>query len=181
MDRGGDGGVPIRPVEPTCRSTRCSPEYLSKIVFALELVGRDRPAAEAVRAKELATLRLEPWEVAAARRDHGGPVAAKVRSPASVTACGSTGQRSECARRGGARDRPPPEGLRPTRRPPRAGNQSLQRAAEIERRFQWFIDDALYRGDTEFLLDLYRSSFRLLRAYSGLWLVHNERGGTSPF
>ena len=61
------------------------------------------------------------------------------------------------------------------------GSQSLQRAGEMERRFQWFIDDALYRGDTEFLLHLYRSRFRLLRAYSGLWLVHNERGGISPF
>jgi hypothetical protein len=59
--------------------------------------------------------------------------------------------------------------------------QSLQRAAEVERRFQWFIDDALYRGDTELLEPLYRSRFRLLRAYSGLWLIHNERGGTSPF
>jgi hypothetical protein len=59
--------------------------------------------------------------------------------------------------------------------------QSLQRATELERRFQWFIDDALYRGDTKPLEGLYRSRFRLLRAHSGLWLIHNERGGTSPY
>jgi hypothetical protein len=60
-------------------------------------------------------------------------------------------------------------------------SQSLQRASEIERRFAWVVDDALYRGDTEFLEPLYRCRFRLLRAYSGLWLIHNDRGGISPF
>jgi hypothetical protein len=59
--------------------------------------------------------------------------------------------------------------------------QTLQRAAEMERRFHWFIDDALYRGDTENLDPLHRTRFRLLRAYSGLWLLHNEHGGTPPF
>ena len=60
------------------------------------------------------------------------------------------------------------------------GSQSLQRAAELERRFVWFIEDALYRGDTEHLEHLHRSRFRHLRAYAELWLVHNERGGISP-
>jgi hypothetical protein len=61
------------------------------------------------------------------------------------------------------------------------GSQSLQRASEIDRRFGWLVDDALYRGDTNDLEQLYRCRFRLLRAYSGLWLIHNERGGISPF
>ena len=58
---------------------------------------------------------------------------------------------------------------------------SLQRAAELDRRFQWFIEDALYRGSTESLEALFRSRMRLVRAYSGLWLIHNDSGGVSPF
>ncbi len=39
---------------------------------------------------------------------------------------------------------------------------SLDRAREVERRFLWFIDDMLYRADTESLEQIYRSRFRFL-------------------
>jgi hypothetical protein len=157
-------------------------EYLSKIMFVLELVGRDHPADEVVNAKELATLRLEPWEVQAGQR------IMEQRSAAGTLA----GERDRLFVNGAALrvrmdeeareiDRLQKRGSEKLLESLERGGQSLQRAAELERRFQWFIDDALYRGDTEFLLHLYRSRFRLLRAYSGLWLIHNERGGISPF
>ncbi|MBI5280328.1 MAG: hypothetical protein HY858_01510 [Candidatus Solibacter usitatus] len=177
----GDEHVPHQietnlPVDPLLS------EYLSKIVFALELVGRDKDPAEAVRAKELATLRLEPLEVAACRRVMEG----QSREGA------LTGQRDRLLLHAAALRVRLDEEAREIDRLHRRGSerlpdlieratQSLQRAAEMERRFQWFIDDALYRGDTEHLEPMYRSRFRLLRAYSGLWLIHNERGGTSPF
>jgi hypothetical protein len=43
-------------------------ESLSKIIFALELVGRDTPAAQAAQAKELRALRVEVWEIEACQR-----------------------------------------------------------------------------------------------------------------
>jgi hypothetical protein len=183
VEAGADGGEPMAhqietnlPVDPLLS------EYLSKIVFALELVGRDKEPAEAARAKELATLRLEPWEVAAARRVMDG----QSREGALI------GERDRLLLHAAALRVRLDEEAREIDRLQRRGSerlgdlleratQSLQRAAEVERRFQWFIDDALYRGDTELLEPLYRSRFRLLRAYSGLWLIHNERGGTSPF
>ena len=58
--------------------------------------------------------------------------------------------------------------------------RSLERAREVDHRFQWFIDDLLYSGDTERLEQLYRSRFRFLRSYSGLWLDHQARGGLTP-
>ena len=58
--------------------------------------------------------------------------------------------------------------------------QSLERAREVDRRFQWFIDDVLFRGDTEKLEQIYRSRFRFLHAYSGLWLSHQRTGGLTP-
>ncbi len=157
-------------------------EYLSKIMFVLELVGRDHTPDELVNAKEMVTLRLEPWEAAAGQRIMEG------RSAGSTLA----GERDRLFLSGAALrvrmdeeareiDRLQKRGSERLQEVLERGGQSLQRAAEVERRIQWFIDDALYRGDTEFLLHLYRSRFRLLRAYSGLWLIHNERGGISPF
>jgi hypothetical protein len=58
--------------------------------------------------------------------------------------------------------------------------QSLERARDTDRRFQWFIDDMLFRGDTQQLESVYRSRFRFLHAYSGLWLVHQRSGGLTP-
>ena len=157
-------------------------EYLSKIVFALELVGRDRPAAEVVRAKELVTLRLEPWEVEACqallRRRTAAGTLADERARLLVQAAALRVRMDEEA---GEIDRLHKQGSEHLADLLERASQSLQRAAELERRFDWFIDDALYRGDTEHMEQLHRSRFRLLHAYSGLWLIHNERGGISPF
>lgn len=157
-------------------------EYVSKIVFALELIGRDRAPAEIVRARELATLRLEPWEVEACLKVVDG-----------VAVSGSLdGERARHLLLAAALRIRMDEEAREIDRLQRLGSdhlpdllerasQSLQRAADVERRFAWFVDDALYRGETDNLEAIYRSRFRLMRAYSGLWLIHNERGGISPF
>ncbi|MGV8040978.1 MAG: hypothetical protein AB2L07_13175 [Thermoanaerobaculaceae bacterium] len=178
--------VPIEEVsEPAIVGLSVDPliqEYLSKIVFALELVGRDRPAAEAVRAKELVALRLEAAEVAACRALQSS------RSEAGTL----VDERNRLLAQSAALRIRMDEEVREIDRLQRLSSehltdllervtQSLQRAAELERRFGWFIDDALYRGDTAHLEQLYRCRFRLVNAYSALWLVHNERGGVSPF
>lgn len=157
-------------------------EYSSKISFAVELAGLDRPAHEVIHTNELASLRLEPWEVEACRRSLTGNV-----RPGTLLA-----ERDRLLLDAAALRVRMDEEAREIDRLQRRGSdrlgdlleratQSLQRATELERRFQWFIDDALYRGDTKPLEGLYRSRFRLLRAHSGLWLIHNERGGISPY
>ena len=157
-------------------------DYINKIVFTLELAGADRSPEETAAAKEAATLRLEPSEVEACQSLTLG------RSQSGTLA----GQRDLLFLQGAAlRVRLDEEAKEIDRLQRRSSDrlaelleratQSLQRAAEMERRFQWFIEDALYRGETEYLEALFRSRFRLLRAYSGLWLIHNARGGLSPF
>ncbi len=157
-------------------------EYFSKIIYALELVGADRPAAELVHARELATLHLEPWEVdsclhVSRRRDAANSLDDQ-RHQLFFQAAALRIRMDEEAREVIRLDRRGSEKLHDILD---GATQSLQRAADLDRRFQWFIEDALYRGDTEHLEKLYRSRFRLLRAYSGVWLIHNERGGISPF
>ena len=38
----------------------------------------------------------------------------------------------------------------------------------------------LFRGDTHKLDQVYRSRFRFLNVYSGLWLDHQQHGGLTP-
>jgi hypothetical protein len=172
----------VQPLSAGLRTDPLLQEYVSKIMFALELVGNERAADEAVTAKELGHLRLEPFEVEACRELLDGRAA-----PGSVP-----GERAKHVLQAAAlRIRLDDEAReidrlqkRGSDRFPEAlerASQSLQRAAEFDRRFGWLIEDALYRGDTEHLEKLYRCRFRLLRAYSGLWLIHNERGGISPY
>jgi hypothetical protein len=175
------GQVAASPMSPL-QADGLLQEYVSKMVFALELVGDDSSAADAVRAKELATLRLEPCEVEAIRRllDTGATLGSldHERARLLVQAAALRIRMDDEAREIDRLQRRGSEHLAETLE---HASQSLQRASEIERRFGWVVDDALYRGDTEFLEPLYRCRFRLLRAYSGLWLIHNDRGGISPF
>jgi hypothetical protein len=146
------------------------------------MAGRDRDPVATAQAKELASLRLEPCEIAAFRRVVDG------QSPAGTL----IGERDRLYLQTAAlRVRIDEEAREIDRLRSRdrdrlelfleRASQTLQRAAEMERRFHWFIDDALYRSDTENFDPLHRTRFRLLRAYSGLWLLHNELGGTPPF
>lgn len=157
-------------------------EVLHRIMFALEMVVWDRSPEQAVHAPELVDLHLEPWEIESYRSlvEEDVPTGTTewelqaffVRSAA--LRIKMDGERAEIQR------------LTPTESDERVfqilerSGQSLERAREVDHRFQWFIDDLLYSGDTERLEQLYRSRFRFLHSYSGLWLDHQARGGLTP-
>ncbi len=157
-------------------------EFLSKILFALELAGKDRAPGELAQAREVVALRLEPWEVEAclalaSGRVRDGDIASE-RKKLFALAAALRIKADEEAREIDRLSKRSSERLAELLE---QATQTLQRASEMDRRFAWLIEDALYRGETEHLERLYRSRFRLLRAYSGLWLIHNDRGGVSPF
>lgn len=157
-------------------------EYLSKILFALELAGKDRPPGELAQSREMVALRLEPWEVEACTQWANGQVKegdiAGERTKLFALAAALRIKADEEAREIDRLSKRNSERLAELLE---QATQTLQRASEMDRRFSWLIEDALYRGETEHLERLYRSRFRLMRAYSGLWLIHNDRGGVSPF
>ncbi len=157
-------------------------ETLHKIMFALELAAWDHEPEQAAQAKELHNLRLEPWEVAAYRKLAEREVAEGTLAwelqrfylTAAALRVKMEEETAEIARlnQGNSADR-----LMETLE--RAA-QSLERARDVDRRFQWFIDDHLYRSDTQGLEQLYRSRFRFLHAYAALWLDHEASGGVTP-
>jgi len=157
-------------------------EYLSKIHFALELAGRDRSPSEAIHAREVVALRLEPWEVEAARQlVEGDAPAGSLAGEQGRLLLQAAALRIRMDEEAREIDRLHRSGSEHLPEILEAAAQSLQRAAELDRRFGWLFEDALFRGETEALEKLHRSRFRLLRAYSGLWLIHNDRGGISPY
>jgi hypothetical protein len=157
-------------------------ETLHKIMFALEMIVWDRLPTQITDAPEIRNLKLEPREIETYRRlaegkvEKGSPqweldrfflVSAALRVKMEE-------ETNEITR------------LESANNPDRLyeilehSAQSLERARDTDRRFQWFIDDMLFRGDTQELEYIYRSRFRFLHAYSGLWLVHQRSGGLTP-
>jgi len=157
-------------------------EFIHKIMFALELVVWDHTPEQAVRGKELHHLRLEPWEVDAYRRLASDSSArGTVHWELNVFFLSSAALRvrmeeefEEIARLSGANNSDRLSELL------ERSAQSLERAREFDRRFHWFIEDMLYRGETEKLEQIYRSHFRFLNAFSRLWLDHQASGGITP-
>jgi hypothetical protein len=54
--------------------------------------------------------------------------------------------------------------------------QSLDSGKELDEHFNDFVHEAVYYSNPRILHQLYRSRFRLLRGFSGLWLIY-DRGG----
>jgi hypothetical protein len=168
--------VDLLPADPLLNET------LHKIVFALELVVWDRDPEQAVQSSEIHRLQLEPWEVDSYR------VLVQESVPSGTLEwhlhlffLTSAALRVRMQEESGEIER-----LRSTGRSDRLvemlerSSQSLERAREVERRFDWFVDDMLYRGATSRLEEVFRSRFRFLHAYSTLWLGHQDQGGITP-
>ena len=157
-------------------------EAMHKIMFALEMVVWDRPPAQVAVAPEIRNLKLEAWEAESYRKlaedavEKGtaewelirfflSSAALRVKMEeeaaeiARLESTASTGRLSDVLDQSA---------------------QSLERARDTDHRFQWFVDDMLFRGDTHKLEQVYRSRFRFLHAYSGLWLDHQRCGGMTP-
>jgi len=157
-------------------------EVFHKIMFALEMVVWDRSPEQVVHAPELVALQLEPWEVTSYRQ----LVEQGVQTGTTAWELEVFFLRSAALRIKMDEERAQIENISPIESEERVfellekSAQSLERAREMDHRFQWFIDDLLYGGETEKLEQLYRSRFRFMHSYSGLWLEHQGRGGLTP-
>jgi hypothetical protein len=157
-------------------------ESLHKIMFAIEMVAWDRSPDRVIQAPELHNLNLEAWEVESYR----SLVQREVQEGTTRWNLHVFFLRSTALRVKMEEERDEIHDLDPSNDDERAfevlerSAQSLERAREMDRRFQWFIDDVLYSGDTEQLEQLFRSRFRFLNAYSALWLEHQAHGGLTP-
>ncbi len=157
-------------------------ETLHKIMFALEMIVWDRLPTQITSAPEIHNLNLEPREIEIYRRLAEGNVEKthpeweldRFILTSAALRVKMEEETNEITRLDDANN---PDRLYEVLE---HSAQSLERARDSDRRFQWFIDDMLFRGETQQLEDIYRSRFRFLHAYSGLWLAHQRSGGLTP-
>ena len=50
-----------------------------------------------------------------------------------------------------------------------------RRAKELDEEFNTLLHEAVYYSNARILHQLYRSRFRLLRGFSGLWLIYDPK------
>ncbi len=155
---------------------------LHKILFGLELVSWEHGIDQASSAKELLHLKLEAWEAATYRkmmemRGQIGTLPWELQAFFLTSAALRVKMEEELSEIGRLRDAGHADKVLEVLE---QSAQSLERAREVDRRFRWFIDDMLFQGDTELLEQVYRSHFRFLNVFSGLWLEHQSSGGVAP-
>ncbi len=155
---------------------------LHKIIFGLELVSWEHGIDQASTAKELHHLKLEPWEAATYRkmiemRNQVGTLPWELQAFFLTSAALRVKMEEELSEIGRLKDAGHADKVLEVLE---HSAQSLERAREVDRRFRWFIDDMLFQGDTELLEQVYRSHFRFLNVFSGLWLEHQSSGGVAP-
>jgi hypothetical protein len=151
-------------------------------MFALELVVWDRLPGQVAQAPEIRRLGLESWEIDSYRLLSEDSLEqgtaewelARFSLASAALRVKMDEEREEISRLEAAQN---PDRLYQLLE---RSAQSLERARDVERRFQWFIDDMLFRGDTDKLENVYGSRFRFLHSYSGLWLAHQRSGGLTP-
>jgi len=152
-------------------------DFLLKIAAAIGLVDTSVEPEEMVELPCARELRLEPWEAAAyqklfdrrsaeAEEDNeelwmlylrAASLRLKVDEEATILATAMA-----------AGVRPEPELL--TR-----AKKSLDLAKELDEQFGDFLQEAVYYANRRILHQLYRSRFRLLRGFSGLWLIYDRQ------
>jgi hypothetical protein len=152
----------------------------SKILHSTDLLGYGVGPGRAATSEILQSLKLEPWEVrtalSLARQDETPSRSLDPLTRLLFNAAALRLRMDEYARElrvrvgdsGGEEALPVDLAV---------SSKCLERAQGIDWQFRAALQEAAMRGDEEGHLQLTRSRFRHLRAYAGLWLLHNALGG----
>jgi len=152
--------------------------FLMRVATAIDVADPSVMPEEVAEFPNIKELRLEPWEIAAyqklferraaeAEEDNeelwvlylrAAALRIKVDEEATMLAA-STGA-----------------GVTPESELLGAAKLSLDCGKELDEQFNDFLHEAVYYSNPKILHQLYRSRFRLLRGFSGLWLIY-DRGG----
>jgi len=149
-------------------------ERASKILYSVDMLQGGTGSGQAAYGSTLARLRLEPWEVRAARRLSSGEPAPDLEAGANdLLFLDGAALRLKIDEIAQLLRLPGPEAAEGGGLEEAA--QCLVRAQDLDRRFRQALEAVGADGPPERLNELTRSRFRLLRAFSGLWLLHNAR------
>lgn len=149
-------------------------EYASKILYSIDMLRGGAGSGQAAYGASLSRFRLEPWEVRSARRLQAEEPDASAEDSAYdnlyVEGAALRLMVDDIATRLKAPSGEPADASDLDK-----AGQCLGRAQDLDRRFRQALEATGPEGLPERLNELTRSRFRLLRAFSGLWLLHNAR------
>lgn len=148
-------------------------ECLNRIVAALDPFERDAAPERVGADPAVAALRLEPWEIVAFQMlfGDGPPDDEEDLLRLFLTAAALRMRIDDQAHALSAVPRhqlPDPSMLRQIK-------ASLERAKDLDLRFKDFLQEGVGGAGARNLHRLYRSRLRLLRGFSGLWLIYDLR------
>jgi len=152
--------------------------YLLRIAGAIDIADPGVAVEEVVEFPNVRELRLEAWEIAAyqklferrqAESDEDNDELWTLYLRAAALRIKVDDEATMVAAAVGAGTAPEPELMGKAK-------QSLDCAKELDEHFSDLLREAVYYSNPKILHQLYRSRFRLLRGFSGLWLIY-DRGG----
>lgn len=165
--------------EVTERFGRSEPliEFLRRIATAIGIVDTSVDPDEMIQLPCARELRLEPWEAAAYQKlfDRRRPEAEEDNEELWVIYLRAAALRLKVDEEATILATAMAAGVRPEPELLARAKKSLDLAKELDEQFGDFLQEAVYYANRRILHQLYRSRFRLLRGFSGLWLIYDRQ------
>jgi hypothetical protein len=149
-------------------------DYLVRIYGTLESLDDQLEPEQLIAAPEMADLRLEPWEAAAYRKLYrSSPMEDSENEELLQLYLRAASLRIKITEEASFLAAFPPQ--RPVQGTlMQKVKESLDRANTYDQYFVTMLHDEIHYSDSKNVHRLYRSRFRLLRVFSGLWLIYDH-------
>ncbi|HEV7921162.1 MAG TPA: hypothetical protein VGR02_10280 [Thermoanaerobaculia bacterium] len=150
--------------------------FLTRIAVALSPFGADVTTEQIAEAPSVKELRLEPWEIDAWRQLFGrAPRVEEENEELWMLFLRAAALRVKVDEEATIIATAMAAGVRPEAEILSSAKLSLDCAKELDEHFNDFLHEAVYDTHARFVHQLYRSRFRLLRGFSGLWLIYDRQ------
>jgi len=164
----------------TARFGRTEPllEYVLRIDAAIEAADPSLNAEELVEHPAARELRLEPWEASAYQKlvERLPPEAEEDTEELWLLYVRAAALRLKIDEEATILATAISAGARPEADLLAKSKKSLDLAKSLDEQFGDLQQEAVYYSNRRILRQLYRSRFRLLRGFSGLWLIYDRQG-----
>lgn len=152
-------------------------DFLLRIASSIGLVDISVDPDEVVQLPCARELRLEPWEVAAYQKlfERRAPEAEEDNEELWMVYLRAAALRLKVDEEATILATAMAAGVRPEPELLTRAKTSLDLAKELDELFGDFLQEAVYYANRRILHQLYRSRFRLLRGFSGLWLIYDRQ------
>lgn len=152
-------------------------EYIVRIATSIGMVDTSVDPEEIVQLPCARELRLEPWEAAALQKlmERRPSDSEEDSEELWILYLRATGLRLKVDEEATVLASALAAGVRPENELLNRAKRSLDIAKQLDEQFGDLLQEAAYYANRRILHELYRSRFRLLRAFSGLWLIYDRQ------